>query len=205
MRRHVVLLGAGASRAAFPNGDGAGYRIPVMDDLVDIIELQSLVDESGLEMGRGRNFEVFYGHLLLDAKYANIAEEIERRINTYFSRLSLVEHATIYDRLLVSLRSTDAVFTFNWDPFLFYAYQRNREMVPLPKIFFLHGNVRIAEIPGTVYLISYQPRPFGLSHPADQYTVPGIVGPSGRDSCSHPVASMPGFGARAGCFPSPHP
>jgi hypothetical protein len=39
------------------------------------------------------------------------------------------------------------VFTFNWDPFLFDAYQRNRIAVPLPEIFFLHGNVRIGACP----------------------------------------------------------
>jgi len=44
---------------------------------------------------------------------------------------------------LLSLRSTDAVLTFNWDPFLFDVYQRNRAAAPLPKILFLHGNVRI--------------------------------------------------------------
>jgi hypothetical protein len=35
------------------------------------------------------------------------------------------------------------VFTLNWDPFLFDAYERNRDALPLPEIFFLHGNVRI--------------------------------------------------------------
>jgi hypothetical protein len=35
------------------------------------------------------------------------------------------------------------VFTFNWDPFLFDAYQRNCGALPLAEIFFLHGNVRI--------------------------------------------------------------
>ena len=39
------------------------------------------------------------------------------------------------------------VFTFNWDPFLFDAYERNRGIVPLPGIFFLHGNVRIGQCP----------------------------------------------------------
>ncbi|MFO3150431.1 hypothetical protein SCR18_15830, partial [Legionella pneumophila serogroup 1] len=50
---------------------------------------------------------------------------------------------TIYDQLLLSLREKDAIFTFNWDPFLFDAYKRNSDIVSLPQIFFLHGNVRI--------------------------------------------------------------
>ncbi len=114
-----------------------------MDDLVDIIELQPLFRDCGLEIGRERNFEVIYSQLVSDARYERTAKEIERRINEYFSGLSLPDRATIYDRILISLRPTDAVFTFNWDPFLFDAYQRNCDAVLLPKIFFLHGNVRI--------------------------------------------------------------
>ena len=140
---HVVLLGAGASRAAFPNGDATGRAIPVMDDFVDIIGLQPLIDESGLELEGERNFEVIYSQLVSKQRHAHTVEKIERRIDDYFSNLVLPDGATIYDRLLISLRSTDAVFTFNWDPFLFDAYERNRDAVPLPEIFFLHGNVRI--------------------------------------------------------------
>lgn len=46
-------------------------------------------------------------------------------------------------RKLLALREKDTIFTFNWDPFLFDAYQRNRHAVSLPSIYFLHGNVRI--------------------------------------------------------------
>lgn len=140
---HIVLLGAGASRAAFPNGDTAGRQLPVMDDLVDKVGLQPLIEQAGREDAQERNFEVIYDRLASEPKNAQKVKEIERRIDSYFASLSLPNHATIYDRLLVSLRPTDAVFTFNWDPFLFDAYQRNRNAVPLPKIFFLHGNVRI--------------------------------------------------------------
>jgi hypothetical protein len=31
---HVVLLGAGASLAAFPNGDANGNKLPLMNDLI---------------------------------------------------------------------------------------------------------------------------------------------------------------------------
>lgn len=140
---HVVLLGAGASRASFPDGDAAGKPLPLMDDLVEKLELQSLVEGAGLEIGAERNFEVIYAQLISDPRNDHIAREVERRVRDYFSNLSLPECATIYDRILISLRSTDAVFTFNWDPFLFDAYQRNRGVVPPPEIFFLHGNVRI--------------------------------------------------------------
>jgi len=143
LRPHIVLLGAGASRAAFPKGDAAGRPLPVMDDLVDIVGLRSLIEQADLLDPSERNFEGIYGRLASEPKYAHRVKEIERRIDSYFTALSLPNHATIYDRLLLSLRPTDAVFTFNWDPFLFDAYQRNRSAVPLPEIFFLHGNVRI--------------------------------------------------------------
>ena len=143
LRPHIVLLGAGASRAAFPNGDAAGRTLPVMDDLVDVVELRPLVEEAGREYVKERSFEVIYGQLASEPRCARLVKEMEQRIDSYFAALSLPNHATIYDRLLVSLRPPDAVFTFNWDPFLFDAYQRNRGAVPLPEIFFLHGNVRI--------------------------------------------------------------
>ncbi len=139
---HIVLLGAGASRAAFPKGDAAGKSLPVMDDLIDVVGLKRLM-ETGAEDIKDRNFEAVYGRLASDPSSVYKKQEIERRIDSYFTALSLPNHATIYDRLLVSLRPADAVFTFNWDPFLFDAYQRNRGVVPLPEIFFLHGNVRI--------------------------------------------------------------
>lgn len=137
-KKQVVLLGAGASRAAF------GKAVPVMDDLIDVLELRPLIVGAGLELvGDEKNFEVIYGLLKSDPKYESTTTEIENRVHEFFSGLSLPDKATIYDRLLISLRPTDAVFTFNWDPFLFDAYCRNVDTVALPEIFFLHGNVRI--------------------------------------------------------------
>ena len=141
--RHVVLLGAGASRAAFPDGDASGRCVPLMSDLMSAINLLPLFDKAGIEIGDEGNFEVIYGRLFGRPEYADTMEEVERRIEDYFSGMSLPNRATIYDRILVSLRPTDAVFTFNWDPFLFDAYRRNCDVVPLPEIFFLHGNTRI--------------------------------------------------------------
>ena len=74
-------------------------------------------------------------------------KEIEKRIDAYFSSLRIPREATKYDFLLLSLREKDAIFTFNWDPFLFDAYKRNAHIASLPEIFFLHGNVRIGICP----------------------------------------------------------
>lgn len=139
----MVLLGAGASRAAFPDGEGTGSKLPLMQDFVDIVGLRPFLEQAGLgEMCNG-NFEKIYSELALQSEKKNVLKELEQRIERYFSDMSLPDKATIYDRLLVSLRPKDAVFTFNWDPFLFDAHQRNRGKVSLPEIFFLHGNVRI--------------------------------------------------------------
>ena len=144
LRPHVVLLGAGASLAACPNGDAAGRILPVMDNVVEVVGLQSIIPDNTLESVPSRNFEAVYSRLRAQSDCGHIVKEVEHRIERYFSELVLPSQATIYDQLLVSLRPTDAVFTFNWDPFLFDAYKRNHLAVELPEIFFLHGNVRIA-------------------------------------------------------------
>lgn len=141
---HVVLLGAGASRGAFPNGEGAGKRLPLMNDFVEILELATLLKKVNIDSTQ--NFESIYSSLEDKA----LCNTLEEKINKYFSTLSLPAAATDYDRLLLSLREKDAVFTFNWDPFLFDAWMRNRHIAKLPEIFFLHGNVRIG------YCITHQ-------------------------------------------------
>ena len=111
---HVVLLGAGASRAAFPNGDRAGRSLPLMDDLLEVLDLRSVFE--GVGPIEDANFESGYSKLAEDPRYEKIRGEVERRVGDYFSSLELPDEATIYDTLLLSLRRRDAVFTFNWIP-----------------------------------------------------------------------------------------
>ena len=148
---HVVLLGAGASRAAFPNGDRSGKRIPLMNDLVEVIGLEPIIKQAGKGFGNQSNFEAIYSKLASNPQHVNITKKIEQKIEKYFSSLKLPNEATIYDRILLSLRKEDAVFTFNWDPFLFDAYRRNCKITPLPPIHFLHGNVRLGKCPNHEY------------------------------------------------------
>ena len=149
LRPHVVLLGAGASRAAFPRGDRATRQVPLMNDLVDIIGLKQEIEDTGESFESGHNFESIYSRLYSgsEPKHERARRNIEKKIEEYFSALHLPDQATIYDHMLLSLRQKDAVFTFNWDPFLFDAFERNRHIVPLPEIFFLHGNVRVGQCP----------------------------------------------------------
>lgn len=40
---HVVILGAGASYAAFPGGDKHGRKLPLMNNLIETLGLQDLI------------------------------------------------------------------------------------------------------------------------------------------------------------------
>ena len=147
VRPHVVLLGAGASLDAFPEGDELGHRLPLMHNLVDVVGLKRVIETAGVELDNEKNFEEIYSKLSATLRYGDLVEEIEKRIDAYFSSLRMPKEATKYDFLLLSLRKKDAIFTFNWDPFLFDAYKRNAHIASLPNIFFLHGNVRIGICP----------------------------------------------------------
>ncbi len=148
VRPHVVILGAGASRAAFPNGDSLGRRLPLMNnELVDDAGLKPIFDDFGENLYDGNDFESTYSKLASNPRYKVKLAEIENRIRSYFSSLQINSETTLYDYLLLSLRKKDAIFTFNWDPLLFDAYKRNAHISPLPGIYFLHGNVRIGMCP----------------------------------------------------------
>jgi len=141
---HVVILGAGASCAAFPNGDKNEVRLPLMNSFVDILGLNDLLSGTGIDF-ETENFEEIYSKLNQDDKHRETREELENVIHDYFSRLEIISEPTIYDHLLLSLREKDYVATFNWDPFLLQAFHRNapRFKFKLPRLLFLHGNVGV--------------------------------------------------------------
>lgn len=136
---HVVILGAGASVAAFPNGDLRGNKLPLMKNIIDVIGLTSLLKNYGLDAGT--NFEVFYDTLATKNVNQQIISKIEDTVFTYFSNLSLPPYPTIYDYLVLSLREKDIIASFNWDPLLLQAFRRNVHLKRLPTLAFLHGNV----------------------------------------------------------------
>ena len=136
---HVVILGAGASKAAFPNGDANGKVAPVMNELIPLLGLDKILKKYDIEF-ENRNIEDIYSDLSL-GDYTDLVEHLDRVIYEYFEDMILPNTPTLYDYLLLSLRSKDIIATFNWDPFLGQAYQRNRDIKNLPQIIFLHGNV----------------------------------------------------------------
>ena len=137
-RAHLVVLGAGASRAAFPNGDRNGRVLPLMADFVDVVGLRSLLDGWGVDPDR--NFEEIFSEIFDRGDNARI-KTLQGRVEDYFGSLEIGDEPTIYDHLLLSLRKKDVVATFNWDPLLLQAYRRSGRGFGLPRLLFLHGNV----------------------------------------------------------------
>lgn len=142
---HVFILGAGASLAAFPDGDKNSRQLPLMPNLVSAIGLEPTFEKHSVGYN-GENFELTYDALVFSGKFPELVEEIESQVSAYFSSLEIPQERTLYDDLLLSLRHKDIIATFNWDPLLAQAYWRNIDAVgyeALPKVVFLHGNVAI--------------------------------------------------------------
>ena len=140
---HVVILGAGASYAAFPAGDNNGKRLPLMNNFIETLGLNDLIDRSGLNF-TSSNFEEIYSLIHSDPNLIGIREELEAAVYGYFRAMELPDYPTIYDHLVLSLRNKDFIATFNWDPFLVQALRRNGKRFKLPRVLFLHGNVEVA-------------------------------------------------------------
>ena len=139
-RPHLVILGAGASLAAFPNGDRNGKRLPVMKTFADVVDLKDVLRAANISEPYD-DFEAIYSDIALDPNRQELKTEIENRVLSYFSSLELPDEPTLYDHLVLSLRPKDVIATFNWDPFLCQAASRNNSFGGAPYLLFLHGNV----------------------------------------------------------------
>lgn len=138
---HVVILGAGASLACLPEGDRNGRRLPLMANFVETVGVEGTLRRHGIDAG-GRNFEDVYSDLH-ESDHAALPE-LEAAVRDYFSGLRLPDVPTLYDQLVVSLRSKDLIATFNWDPLLLEAYCRAPFPIDAkPKLAFLHGCVGV--------------------------------------------------------------
>ena len=144
-RAHLVILGAGASRAALPNGDKHGRIAPLMEDLVDVLDLRPLLTSYGLDADTG-DFETLYSSLFEKGQQLRLLDLIECRTREYFAPLELPDQPSLYDHLVLCLRAKDVIATFNWDPLLWQALCRIADRFGediLPTALFLHGNVAI--------------------------------------------------------------
>lgn len=140
---HVVILGAGASIASDKrNSEKNGKTLPSMENLIDIIDLWDIFKDLSNEID-STNFETLYSALHERDSSSKELKYVEQKVYEYFSSMKLPDEPTIYDYLILSLRSKDLIATFNWDPFLYQAWCRNNKVGDPPYIVFLHGNVAI--------------------------------------------------------------
>jgi hypothetical protein len=137
---HLVILGAGASLAACPDGDAYGNKLPVMTNLIETIGISRLVNTEHMKLD---NFESFYSDLITSGNNEKLIAELDEIVRTYFSGLQIPDQPTVYDYLLLCLRDKDVIATFNWDPLLAQAHERNINIKRLPTILYLHGTVGI--------------------------------------------------------------
>lgn len=135
-RPHVVIVGAGASKAVM------GKSCPTMIEAVEQIGLENILKGIKLQT-KSRNLENIYSELFKrgdECKDARIA--MEETIYSYFSDVHLPSTLSIYDLLILSLTKKDCIISFNWDSLLIQAYNRVAKItLNRPELFFLHGNV----------------------------------------------------------------
>lgn len=140
---HVLLIGAGASKAALPNGDRHGRKVPLLRELSKDLNLYKEFPSELIGLSKV-NFEAAYSKLFKLGNKSSI-EKINTKLFEYFSNLELPEEANLYDVMHLSLREKDTIATFNWDPFLLQSRIRLAKLgvTKFPKLFFLHGNVNV--------------------------------------------------------------
>jgi len=116
-----------------------------MADLIESLGLAAAIANAGFS--NSSDFESLYDEIATSGKAPGLKDEIEAKVQAYFEALELPEPPTLYDHLVLSLRDSDYIATFNWDPFLAQAFSRNRQAARMPKLLFLHGNVEVGICP----------------------------------------------------------
>ena len=136
-RPHVVIVGAGASRAAM------GDLCPTMKEAVEKIGIDKILKDVTLKTS-SKNLEDVYSELYERGEECKeLRKQIENALFDYFDDVYLPSFKpTIYDMLILSLTKKDCIASFNWDSLLIQAYNRvNKITSDLPEMVFLHGNV----------------------------------------------------------------
>ena len=142
-RPHLFILGAGATKATIPNGDKYGRQSPVMENFMQEIGIDGLLDGVKLKT-KSNNIEAIYSELASKPEYTDVVRQIEDGIVDHYRQMQIPEAPTLYDYLILSLRSKDCIATFNWDPLLIQAYNRvNKITEDLPQMLFLHSCVEV--------------------------------------------------------------
>ncbi len=95
-----------------------------MADLIELLGLAPAIANAGFS--DTSDFESLYDEIATGGKVPGLKAEIEAKVEAYFAALQLPESPTLYDYLILSLKESDYIATFNWDPFLAQAFQRSR-------------------------------------------------------------------------------
>src|SRR5207245_2364364 len=85
-RSHVVILGAGASCAAFSNGERHGRKMPLLRDLIDVVGLAPILRNAGFT-GNCENFEELYSNLVAGGSHPELVAKIQRQVFDYFAAM----------------------------------------------------------------------------------------------------------------------
>lgn len=139
---HLVILGAGASCAAFLKGDKNGRKLPVMKTLATDLGLTNILSPKYAHLLD--DFELLYSTLYHSNEDTQLRETVDEAVHQYFLNLSVSDEPNLYDYLIMSLREKDVIASFNWDPLLLQSYLRHRRFNShVPQLLFLHGNVAV--------------------------------------------------------------
>jgi hypothetical protein len=112
-----------------------------MNDFIECLDIEDIIRKSGHDPCG--NFEAIYSQIHRTGN-SSVLNELHSIVRDYFSKITLPDVPTVYDYLVLSMRSKDVIITFNWDPLLPQAYKRWRHLgAGLPELLFLHGNVDI--------------------------------------------------------------
>lgn len=102
-RPHVVILGAGASKAALPEGDKYHKPISCMENFFQNLKMDDLINNLNLET-KSSNLEKIFSEIEEKSKtnieFLNAKKQIENTIFDYFNSYSIPDEPTIYDFLL---------------------------------------------------------------------------------------------------------
>lgn len=83
---HVVILGAGASRACCMKGDREGRKLPLMNDFIECLGIKDVIRKSGHDPCG--NFEAIYSQIYRTGN-SNVLNELNTIIADYFSRITI--------------------------------------------------------------------------------------------------------------------
>lgn len=98
MRSHTVILGAGATIAAIPNGDRNGKISSVMDGLIKKLELSDILHGIDLHI-ESSNLVDIYPELSSRPECKEVVKQLEKSIYDYFASLELPDYPTTPFRL----------------------------------------------------------------------------------------------------------